>query len=50
MNKKVLFFPFFFFKDFFLMWTIFRFFIEVATVFLLFYILLLFLATRHMER
>jgi len=40
----------FFFKDFFLMWIVFRFFIEFATIFLLFYILLLlFLATRHME-
>ena len=41
----------FIFKDFFPMQTIFRFFIEFATIFLLSYILLLllFLATRRME-
>ena len=37
---------FFFFLDFFLMWTILKVFIEFATILLLFYVLV-FLAARH---
>ena len=44
-NKYIL--AHFFFKEFFLMWTIFKVFIEFITILLLFYVLFCFLPMRH---